>query len=150
MLLTTTCFTVLLFLWYFSLIWQMPKNIWKTIHEAPKSLWLWWALVSLAPCFFMNHLKIANLIPEPSFTVSCQTYPSLHPNWYHQIVYCKFNLEIVHTPPYLRCVWDFMNKTVHEQVPTFKSILMNIFSINISPINIQLLMIKILHGWQKL
>ena len=41
----------------------MPKNLAKTIHEAPQFSWLRWALASLAPCFFTNHLKLVNLIP---------------------------------------------------------------------------------------
>ena len=41
----------------------MPKNLAKTIHEAPQFSWLGWALASLAPCFFTNHLKLVNSIP---------------------------------------------------------------------------------------
>ena len=46
LLLTTACFKVLLFLWYFFLIQQMPKNVAKTIHEDPKFSRLRWALAS--------------------------------------------------------------------------------------------------------
>ena len=86
---------------------------------------------------------------QPSLVVDCGTHPSCHPNCHHQIVYCKLDLKIVYPPPYQRCVWDFkranidsirkavkmvdwhfmfMNKTVHEQVTAFNTILMNIFS----------------------
>ena len=86
---------------------------------------------------------------QPSLVVDCLTHPSLHPNCHHQIVYCKLDLKIVYPPPHQRRVWDFkranidsirkavkmvdwhfmfMNKTVHEQVTAFNTILMNIFS----------------------
>ena len=88
-------------------------------------------------------------IDQPSLVVDCGTHPSLHPNCHHQIVYCKLDLKIVYLPTYQRHVWDFkranidsirkavkmvdwhfmfMNKTVHEQVTAFNTILMNIFS----------------------
>ena len=37
---------------------QMPKNMTKTIQEAPKLLQLQWALVSSAPWFFRKSFKI--------------------------------------------------------------------------------------------
>ena len=36
----------------------MPKNMAKTIHEAPKFSQLQWALASLTPCFFQESFKI--------------------------------------------------------------------------------------------
>ena len=86
---------------------------------------------------------------QPILVVDCGTHPSLHPNYHHQIVYCKLDLKIVYPPPYQRRAWDFkraniesirkavkmvdwhfmfMNKTVHEQVTAFNTILMNTFS----------------------
>ena len=34
-------------------------------------------------------------------------HPSLHSNCYHQIIFAKFNLEIVYLPPYVREVWHY-------------------------------------------
>ena len=86
---------------------------------------------------------------QPSLVVDCGTHPSLHPKCHHQIMYFKLDLTIVYPPPYQKCIWDFkrantdsirkavkmvdwhfmfMNKTVHEQVTAFNTILMNIFS----------------------
>ena len=86
---------------------------------------------------------------QPSLVVDCGTHPSLHPNCHHQIMYCKLDLKLAYPPPYQRHVWDFkranidlirkavkmvdwhfmfMNKTVHEQVTVFNTILINIFS----------------------
>ena len=86
---------------------------------------------------------------QPSLIVDCGIHPSLHPNCHHQIVYCKLDLKIVYPPPYQRHVWDFkranidsirkaikmidwhfmlLNKNVHEQVSTFNTTLMDIFS----------------------
>ena len=86
---------------------------------------------------------------QASLIVDCEIHPSLHPNCHHQIVYCKLDLKIAYPPPYQRCVWYFkranidsirkaikmidwhfmlLNKNVHEQVSTFKTTLMNIFS----------------------
>ena len=86
---------------------------------------------------------------QPSLVVDFEAHPSLYPNCHHQIVYCKLDYKIVYPPPFQRRVWDFkrsktdsirkgikmvdwhfmfMDKTVHEQATTFKTILMNIFS----------------------
>ena len=86
---------------------------------------------------------------QPSLVADCGTHPSLHPNCHHQTKYCKLDLKIVYPPPYQRRVWNFKranidsirkavkmvdwhfmftNKTVHEQVTAFNTILMNIFS----------------------
>ena len=50
----------------FFLIQHMPKNIAKTIHEVPKFSRLQWDTLPSAPCFFTNHLKLVNSIPELS------------------------------------------------------------------------------------
>ena len=68
---------------------------------------------------------------------------------HHQIIYCKLNLKILYPPAYQRLVWDlkrantdsirktikmvdwhfmFLNKTVHEQVSVFNTVLVNILS----------------------
>ena len=107
---------------------------------------------------------------QPSLIVDCGIHPSLHPNCHHQIVYCKLDLKIVYPPPYQRHVWDFkranidsirkaikmidwhfmlLNKNVHEQVSTFNTTLINIFS-NYIPNKYITVDDKDPHGWQKL
>ena len=36
-------------------------------------------------------------------------HSSLHSNCHHQIIFAKFNLEIVYPPPYVREVWHYKN-----------------------------------------
>ena len=76
-------------------------------------------------------------------------HPSLHSNCYYQIIFAKFNLEIVYLPPYVREVWHykdantelirrainefnwqrvFLNTNVNEKVDIFNSTILNIFS----------------------
>ena len=38
--------------------------------------------------------------------------PSLHENCHHQIIYAKFNLQIVYPPPYQRLAWDYKKSNV--------------------------------------
>ena len=55
LLLANACFkSTAISLIFFFLIWEMPKNMPKTIHETPKFL----------PCFFHKSLKLVNSIPE--------------------------------------------------------------------------------------
>ena len=108
-------------------------------------------LISQLTHLLANSSSCIDLIftDQPSSVVDCETHPFLHPNCHHQIVYCKLELKIVYPPPYQRRVWDFkranidsirkavkmvdwhfmfMNKTIHEQVTAFNTILMNSFS----------------------
>ena len=39
---------------------------------------------------------------QPNLSVESGTQPSLHPNCRHQIIYTKFNLEVLCPPPYTR------------------------------------------------
>ena len=39
---------------------------------------------------------------QPNLSVESGTQPSLHPNCHHQIIYAKFNLEVLYAPPYTR------------------------------------------------
>ena len=39
-------------------------------------------------------------------------HPSLHPNCHHQIVFEKFNLDIVYPPPYEREIWHYQKANV--------------------------------------
>ena len=58
--LTTACVKVILSLWYiYFLIWRIPKNVEKTVHEPPKFSWLQWALGSSAPYFFHESFNIS-------------------------------------------------------------------------------------------
>ena len=84
---------------------------------------------------------------QPDLIVNSAVHLSLYSNCYHQITYCKFNLNIKHPPPYKRSVWDynikkyigsvnlelmFSNQSVHKRVSIFIEIIMNIFS-NFTP-----------------
>ena len=37
---------------------------------------------------------------QPNLLIESGVHPSLHPNCHHQIVFAKFNLDIVYPPPY--------------------------------------------------
>ena len=39
---------------------------------------------------------------QPNLSVESGTQPSLHPNCHHQIIYARFNLEVLYPPPYTR------------------------------------------------
>ena len=39
-------------------------------------------------------------------------HPSLHPNCHHQIVFAKFNLDIVYPPPYEREIWHYQKANI--------------------------------------
>ena len=116
---------------------------------------IWFTAINISTnSVLANSFSCIDLIftDQPSLVAACRTQLSLHPNCHHQIVYCKLDLKIVYPPPYQRHVCDFkrsnidsirkatkivdwhfmfMNKTVHEQIITFNTILMNIFSIYI-------------------
>ena len=83
----------------------------------------------------------SKLIDQP---IHSGVHPSLHPNCYHQIMYCKLNSNIKYPSPYEHLVWDynktnaegikkciesitweliFCNKSVHKQVSIFNEIL---------------------------
>ena len=58
---------------------------------------------------------------QPNLLVESGTQPSLHPNYHHQIIYAKFNLEVLYPPPYTRKVWhyqdsnvDFIRRSINE------------------------------------
>ena len=42
---------------------------------------------------------------QPNLLIECGVHPSLHPNCHHQIIFAKFNLDIVYPPPYEREIW---------------------------------------------
>ena len=86
---------------------------------------------------------------QPNLSVESGTQPSLHPNCHHQIIYAKFNLEVLYPPPYTREVWHykdsnvdlirrsinefdwdraFANKHVDEKVLIFNKTVLNVLS----------------------
>ena len=46
---------------------------------------------------------------QPNLSVESGTHPYLHPNYHHQIIFAKFNLEVIYTPPFTREVWHYQD-----------------------------------------
>ena len=46
-------------------------------------------------------------ISQPNLSVELETQPSLHPNCHHQIIYAKFNIEVLYPLPYIWEVWHY-------------------------------------------
>ena len=44
---------------------------------------------------------------QPNLSVESGTQPSLHPNCHHQIIYAKFNIEVLYPLPYIWEVWHY-------------------------------------------
>ena len=44
---------------------------------------------------------------QPNLSVQSGTQPSLHPNCHHQIIYAKFNIEVLYPLPYIWEVWHY-------------------------------------------
>ena len=86
---------------------------------------------------------------QPNLSVESGTQATLHPNCYHQIIYAKFNLEVLYQQPYTHEVWHyqdsnvdlirrsinkfdwdraFANKHVDEKVLIFNKTFLNILS----------------------
>ena len=86
---------------------------------------------------------------QPNLSVESGSQPSLHRNCRHQIIYAKFNLEVLYPPPYTRKIsrykdsnvdlirrsinefdWDrtFANKHVDEKLLIFNKTVSNILS----------------------
>ena len=86
---------------------------------------------------------------QPNLSVESGTQPSLHPNCHHQIIYVKFNLEVLYPPPYTWEVWHykdsnvdlirrpinefdwdraFANKHAYEKVLIFNKTVLNVLS----------------------
>ena len=76
-------------------------------------------------------------------------HSSLHSNWYHQIIYARFNLKIYYPHPYEREIWhykkanidliqqvthefnrerDFYGKNIHEKVFILNNTINNVLS----------------------
>ena len=58
-------------------------------------------LESSSSCIDLIFTAQPNLITEPG------VHLTLHPNFHHQIIFAKFNLEIHYPPPYFREVWHY-------------------------------------------
>ena len=86
---------------------------------------------------------------QPNLLTESGVHSSLYPNSYHQIIFAKFNLEILFPPPYFRDVWHyqdantdlirrpidmfdwdraFVNTNVIEKVFILSKTILNIFS----------------------
>ena len=46
---------------------------------------------------------------QPNLITESGVHPSLHPNSYQQVIFAKFNLEILFPPPYFRDVWHYQD-----------------------------------------
>ena len=103
---------------------------------------------------------------QPTLLVESITQPSLQLNCHHQIIYAKFNLEVIYPSPYTHEVWRyqvsnvdlirqsinefdwdrvFANKYVDEKVLIFNKAVLNILG-NFIPQEVIVVMKKIHHG----
>ena len=86
---------------------------------------------------------------QPNLIIESRVQSSLLSNCHHQIIFAKFDLEVVYPPPYAREVWQykdaitklirraitefnwdwaFLNTIVNEKVDIFNSTILNILS----------------------
>ena len=86
---------------------------------------------------------------QPNLITELGVHLSLHPNFYHQIIFAKVDLEIHYPPPYIRDVWNyqaantnlirrevdmfdsdraFLNTNVNEKVLILNKTILNILS----------------------
>ena len=49
---------------------------------------------------------------QPNLSVKSGTKSSLHPNCHHQLIYTKFNIEVIYPPLYAREVWHYQDSNV--------------------------------------
>ena len=87
--------------------------------------------------------------PQPNLPIESGVHPSLHPNYHLEIIFAKFNLDIVYPPPHERKIWHyqktnidvikrginlfdwekvFFNIDVDKMVSIFNQIIINIFN----------------------
>ena len=85
---------------------------------------------------------------QPNTVMDSGVDSSLHPKYYHLIIYSKLNLKVEYPSPYIRKIWNynrtetdlinrpiencdspslFLGKIVHQQVEIFNKTLLNIF-----------------------
>ena len=86
---------------------------------------------------------------QPNLPIESGVHPSLHPNYHLEIIFAKFNLDIVYPPPHERKIWHyqktnidvikrginlfdwekvFFNIDVDKMVSIFNQIIINIFN----------------------
>ena len=86
---------------------------------------------------------------HPNLIIESGVHSSLHSNCHHQMIFAKFNLEVVYLPPYVqevlhyqdantelirrainefKCQRVFLNTNVNEKMDIFKSTILNILS----------------------
>ena len=69
------------------------------------------------PTHLLNNVSSSciNLIfnSQPNLLIESGVQPSLHPNCHHQIIFAKFNLDIVHPPPYERETWHYQKGNIN-------------------------------------
>ena len=103
------------------------------------------------PTHILNTSSCIDLIftSLPNLIIDSGVHSCLQPNCHHQIVYAKFNFEVIYPPPYLREVWHykdanielirravigfnwtraFSNTSVNEKVNIFNNTFLNILS----------------------
>ena len=87
--------------------------------------------------------------PQPNLIIESGVHSSLRSNCHHHIIFAKFILKIVYSPPYLQEVWQykdannelirrainklnsqrtFLNTNVNENVDIFNSTILNVLS----------------------
>ena len=49
---------------------------------------------------------------QSNLSAKSETQPSLHPNCHYQIIYTKFNLEVLYPPPYTCEVWHYQDENI--------------------------------------
>ena len=64
-------------------------------------------ILDTSPLF--NDLIITS---QPNLIIESGVYLSLHSHCHHQIIFAKFNLEIVYPPPYVREVWHYKDANI--------------------------------------
>ena len=103
---------------------------------------------------------------QPNLVMNSGVHSSLLPNYHHQIIHAKFNLNIFYPPPYESVVWHyhdansdliqrsisqfnweraFSNKVVNKQISIFNETILNIMT-NLFPMKPNSLMIGSLLG----
>ena len=67
------------------------------------------------PAHILNHsFSCIDLIfnSQPNLLIESVVPPSLHPNCHGQIVFEKFNLDLVYPPPYEREIWHYQKANI--------------------------------------
>ena len=67
------------------------------------------------PTYVLNNFSLSvDLIfnSQPNLLIESDFHTSLHPNCHHQIIFAKFNLDIVYPPPYEREIWHYQKANI--------------------------------------